>query len=150
MTRFVESILVGVPLFYLMFFVVLLATGADAYFLPEEGVPISGTFFDGFGGVSDFENTTGLSLKEEMKTQPFDDTNRSGVFATISVASQGIGFIKNIINLELKLLELPLQNVAGVDDRKDVIIFNNLFWSLFVLPSHLLMGFAILFFVRSG
>jgi hypothetical protein len=148
--RFVEAVLVGVPLFWFLFFVALMATGVDGYFLMEEGRPIDGSFIQGFEGVQDVSNLTGVSLREEMKTQPFDDVNQSGVFATISVASQGIGFIKNIINLEIQLLKLPLKNVAGVENRTDIIIFNNLFWALFVLPSHLLMGFALLFFVRSG
>ena len=148
--RFVESVLVGVPLFWFMFFIALMSTGVDSYFLMEEGRPIDGSFMQGFGNVQDVTNFTGVELREEMKTQPFDDVNQSGVFATVSVASQGIGFIKNIINLEIALLELPLKNVAGAEDRTDIVIFNNLFWALFVLPSHMLMGFALLFFVRSG
>ena len=155
--RFVESVIVGVPLFWFFFFVVLMATETDKYFLLEEGVPLEGSFMVGFEGVNfgsgeGIKNSTGLGLREEMKTEPFDQTNQSGVFATISVASQGIGFIKNIINLELAILRLPLKNVAGVgtENRSDIIIFNNLFWVFFVLPSHTLMGFALLFFVRSG
>lgn len=149
--RFVESILVGVPLFWFCFFILLMSTGVDAYFLMEEGQPIKGSFMEGFGGVQDVSNLTGVSLRKQMKTNPFDNVSESGgVFATFSIASRGYGFIANIVNLEIELIKLPLKNVAGVENRQDVIIFNNLFWALFVLPSHMLMGFAILFFVRSG
>lgn len=149
--RFVESILIGVPLFWFLFFILLMSTGVDAYFLMEEGRPIDGSFMVGFEDVQEVSELTNVSLRDEMKTQPFDDIkNSSGVFATVSIASRGYGFIANIINLEIQLLTLPLKNVAGTEDRPDVIIFNNLFWALFVLPSHMLMGFAILFFVRSG
>lgn len=146
--RFVESVLVGVPLFWFLFFVCLVATDTDDYFLPETGLPVAGQFYDGFGGVDDITNISEISLKDEFGRQPI--TNESGVLTIFSVPRQGWGFITTIITLEWNVLTLPMQEVAGQVEEPGVEIFNNLFWALFVVPSHMLLIFAFLFFIRSG
>lgn len=145
--RFTEGILVGMPLLYFCFFVLLIITGVHNEFNPDEGKMLIDYIISGSGDIDEISDMTDFVINESLRTQPFD--TEGGVFGTLSVATQGIGFIKNIINLELNLVTLPLQNVAGTVGT-DTEIFNMLFWTLFVLPSHLLMGIAVLFFVRSG
>ena len=148
--RFVESVLVGVPLFWFLFFVVLISTGVDAYFLSETGEPVAGQFYSGTGTVSEVQNLSDITLRDEFGRQPLADVNESGILTVFSATQQGWGFISTMIKLEWNMLSLPLANVAGHDDREDISIFNALFWSLFVIPSHMLLIFAFLFFLRSG
>jgi hypothetical protein len=148
--RFVESVLVGVPLFWFMFFVALLATDTSAYFMPESAELPLIPFYNNSGGVTDIKDLNTLGLTSEFGTQPLPNVNESGVISFFSVPRQGWGFISTIVKLEWTMLTLPMQDVAGKNGTNDVVIFNNLFWGLFVAPSHMLLIFAFLFFIRSG
>lgn len=153
--RFSESMMVGIPLIYFTFFSLLIITETDNFFLPEEGAMISGMMFEGAGDVSSITELTGVNVTDDLTLNPVNESG--GVFGTVSIATSSIGYIKNIVLLEVALLSLPLQRVAGDPGdtgcdggRCDIVVFNNLFWTLFVLPSHILTVFGVLFFLRSG
>lgn len=153
--RFTESMIVGIPMIYFTFFTLLIITGVDSFFLPEEGTMISGMMFGGAGNVSSITELTGINVDPDLALEPVNETG--GVHGIVSIPTSGIGYIKKIVILEVALLGLPLQQVAGDPGdtgcdggRCDIVIFNNLFWTLFVLPSHILTVFGVLFFLRSG
>jgi hypothetical protein len=147
--RFTESALVGIPIFWLVFLNMLIITGVDADF--QEGQMTTGTMIEGFENLTEIDDITGLDLNDTLKTNPLDDPDESGVLSSIGLIGQGMGYIKTVIRLEISLLGLPITEVAGVQGNEEAMeatkIFNSLFWGLFVMPMHLILSIAILFFI---
>lgn len=151
--RFAESILIGIPLTHIFLLLILIFTHTDRFFMPDEGQILTGTVLEGTRDLATAKTITELNVTNQFSTLPFD-TNTSGPLTVLTVAGSSIEFIKRMINLEISFVRTPLKNVAGgtgaEDNRADFVLFNSLFFAFFVLPSYVLMGFAILFFARSG
>lgn len=153
--RFTESMIVGIPMIYFTFFSLLLITGVDAFFVTEEGTMTRGMIFTGAGNVSSITDLTDIDVDPDLLLEPVNETG--GVHGITNIGTASIGYIKKIVLLEVALLSLPLKHVAGDPGdtgcdggRCDIVVFNNLFYFLFVFPSHILMVFGVLFFLRSG